>query len=110
MEGKLQAARDPEFRVGFYRLPCANFAATTEYVRQFSAHVGTPLPLPAEQLAVGLLALSDGMQFSYAFDPQGVSLEMTEAVLAGFFRRVVFGDPAPDAPPALPKPANGAGQ
>ncbi|CAB3686347.1 MULTISPECIES: TetR/AcrR family transcriptional regulator [Achromobacter] len=110
MEGKLQAARDPEFRVGFTDCLRELRAATTEYVRQFSAHVGTPLPLPAEQLAVGLLALSDGMQFSYAFDPQGVSLEMTEAVLAGFFRRVVFGDPAPDAPPALPKPANGAGQ
>ncbi|KAG0759047.1 hypothetical protein G6F22_019478 [Rhizopus arrhizus] len=58
--------------------------------------LGTPLPLPAEQLAIGLLALSDGMQFSYAFDPQGVTLEMTEAVLAGFFRRVVFGDPPPE--------------
>ncbi|MFF7396654.1 TetR/AcrR family transcriptional regulator [Achromobacter sp. NPDC008082] len=110
MEGKLQAARDPEFRVGFTDCLRELRAATTEYVRQFSAQVGTPLPLPAEQLAVGLLALSDGMQFSYAFDPQGVSLEMTEAVLAGFFRRVVFGDPAPDAPPALPKAANTAGQ
>lgn len=95
MEGKLQAARDPEFRVGFTDCLRELRTATTEYVRQFSAQVGTPLPLPAEQLAVGLLALSDGMQFSYAFDPQGVSLEMTEAVLAGFFRRVVFGDPAP---------------
>ena len=35
-------------------------------------------------------------RFSYAFDPQGVPLEMTEAVLAGFFRRVVFGDPPPE--------------
>lgn len=94
MEGKLQAARDPDFRVGFTDCLRELRAATTEYVRQFSAQVGTPLPLPAEQLAVGLLALSDGMQFSYAFDPQGVSLEMTEAVLAGFFRRVVFGESA----------------
>ena len=69
--------------------------ATTEYIRQFSARVGTPLPLPAEQLALGLLALSDGMQFSYAFDPQAVTPEMTEAVLAGFFRRVVFGESGP---------------
>ena len=92
MEGKLQAARDPDFRVGFIACLRELRAATTEYIRQFSAHVGTPLPLPAEQLALGLLALSDGMQFSYAFDPQAVTPEMTEAVLAGFFRRVVFGD------------------
>ncbi|MEN5160681.1 TetR/AcrR family transcriptional regulator [Achromobacter spanius] len=96
MEGKLQAARDPDFRVGFVACLRELRAATTEYVRQFSARFGTPLPLPAEQLAVGLLALSDGMQFSYAFDPQAVTPEMTEAVLSGFFRRVVFGDPKPD--------------
>ncbi|SEI82096.1 TetR/AcrR family transcriptional regulator [Achromobacter sp. NFACC18-2] len=96
MEGKLQAARDPEFRVGFAACLRELREATTEYVKQFSAHVGTPLPLPAEQLALGLLALSDGMQFSYAFDPQGVTPEMTEAVLAGFFRRVVFGEATPD--------------
>ncbi|MDH1521987.1 TetR/AcrR family transcriptional regulator [Achromobacter mucicolens] len=96
MEGKLQAARDPDFRVGFVACLRELRAATTEYIRQFSAQVGTPLPLPAEQLAVGLLALSDGMQFSVAFDPQAVTPEMTEAVLAGFFRRVVFGDSKPD--------------
>ena len=96
MEGKLQAARDPDFRVGFIACLRELRAATTEYIRQFSALVGTPLPLPAEQLALGLLALSDGMQFSYAFDPQAVTPEMTEAVLAGFFRRVVFGDAKPD--------------
>ena len=96
MEGKLQAARDPDFRVGFVACLRELRAATTEYIRQFSAQVGTPLPLPAEQLAVGLLALSDGMQFSVAFDPQAVTPEMTEAVLAGFFRRVVFGDAKPN--------------
>lgn len=96
MEGKLQAARDPDFRVGFIACLRQLRAATTEYIRQFSALVGTPLPLPAEQLALGLLALSDGMQFSYAFDPQAVTPEMTEAVLAGFFRRVVFGDATPE--------------
>jgi hypothetical protein len=36
------------------------------------------------------------MQFSYAFDPQAVTPEMTEAVLAGFFRSVVFGEPMTD--------------
>lgn len=95
MEAKLQAARDPEFRVGFIACMGELREATTEYIRQFSQLVGTPLPLPARELAIGLLALSDGMQFSFAFDPQGVPAETTEAVLAGFFRRVVFGDREP---------------
>ena len=92
MEAKLQAARDPEFRVGFIACMGELREATTEYIRQFSERVGTPLPLPARELAIGLLALSDGMQFSFAFDPQNVSAETTESVLAGFFRRVVFGE------------------
>ncbi|CUI39186.1 TetR/AcrR family transcriptional regulator [Achromobacter xylosoxidans] len=92
MEAKLQAARDPEFRIGFIACMGELRDATTEYIRQFSERVGTPLPLPARELAIGLLALSDGMQFSFAFDPQNVSAETTESVLAGFFRRVVFGE------------------
>ena len=93
MEGKLQAVRDPEFREGFLACMRELRAAVTDYVQQFSARVGTPLRMPPEQMALGLLALSDGMQFSYAFDPQAVTPEMTEAVLAGFFRSVVFGEP-----------------
>lgn len=92
MEAKLQAARDPEFRIGFIACMGELRDATTEYIRQFSERVGTPLPLPARELAIGLLALSDGMQFSFAFDPQNVSAATTESVLAGFFRRVVFGE------------------
>lgn len=92
MEAKLQAARDPEFRIGFIACMGELRDATTEYIRQFSERVGTPLPLPARELAIGLLVLSDGMQFSFAFDPQNVSAETTESVLAGFFRRVVFGE------------------
>lgn len=95
MEAKLQAARDPEFRVGFIACMGELREATTEYIRQFSERVGTPLPLPARELAIGLLALSDGMQFSFAFYPQNVSAETTESVLAGFFRRVVFGERDP---------------
>ncbi|CAB3651982.1 hypothetical protein LMG1866_00109 [Achromobacter ruhlandii] len=95
MEAKLQAARDPEFRVGFIACMGELRDATTEYIRQFSERVGTPLPMPARELAIGLLALSDGMQFSFAFDPQNVSAETTESVLAGFFRRVVFGERDP---------------
>lgn len=92
MEAKLQAARDPAFRVGFTACLRELREATAEYVNQFSERVGTPLPLPARELAIGLLALSDGMQFSLAFDPQGIDAETTESVLAGFFRRVVFGE------------------
>jgi hypothetical protein len=64
---------------------------TTDYISAFSERVGTPLPMPADQLALGLIALCDGMQFFYSSDPQTVPDALAEAVLAGFFGRVVFG-------------------
>jgi hypothetical protein len=53
--------------------------------------VGTPMSMPPEQLAIGLMGLCDGVQFFYTVDPQNVPSEMAEMVLAGFFSRVVFG-------------------
>ena len=94
MEAKLQAARDPQFRVGFNACLRELREVVAEYVRQFSEHGHAAHG--AGKLAVGLLALSDGMQFSYAFDPQTITDEVTEAVLAAFFRRIVFGEPTPE--------------
>jgi hypothetical protein len=37
------------------------------------------------------MGLCDGVQFFYTVDPQNVPSETAEAVLAGFFARVVYG-------------------
>jgi hypothetical protein len=63
----------------------------SEYIREFSARAGTPLPLSAETLALGLMGLCDGVQYFYTVDPQNVTSDTAEAVLAGFFARVVLG-------------------
>ena len=44
MEAKLQAARDPQFRVGFNACLRELREVVAEYVRQFSEHVGTRCP------------------------------------------------------------------
>jgi AcrR family transcriptional regulator len=93
MEAKLHASRDAKFRVRFNAFLRELRQTTTDYISAFSDRVGTPLPMPAEQLAMGLMALCDGVQFFYTADPQAVSSEFAEAVLGGFFRRVVFGAP-----------------
>ncbi|KAF1024716.1 MAG: HTH-type transcriptional repressor KstR2 [Burkholderia plantarii] len=90
-EAKLQAVRDAKFRArynAFMREKIENMAAIIE---QFSAASGTPLLLPAEQLAVGLMGLCDGVQAIHQADPQFVSVDMTEATLGGFFAYVVLG-------------------
>jgi hypothetical protein len=48
-------------------------------------------PLPAETLALGLMALCNGVRFFYSINPQAVTGELAESVLAHFFSRVVFG-------------------
>jgi AcrR family transcriptional regulator len=91
VEAKLHASRDPKFRVEFNAFMRELRQTTTDYIRAFSERVGTPLPMPAEQLSLGLTALCDGVQFFYSSDPQSVPADFAEAVLAGFFNRVVFG-------------------
>jgi AcrR family transcriptional regulator len=90
-EAKLQASRDAKFRTRFNAFMHEKREEMAGYIRTFSEHVGTPLPLPAETLAIGLMGLCDGVQALYLSDPQNMTAELTESVLAGFFARVVFG-------------------
>ncbi|CAH2785820.1 MAG: Transcriptional regulator, AcrR family [uncultured Paraburkholderia sp.] len=91
VEAKLLAVRDGRFRLRFNAFLHERLEQLAAYVREFSERVGTPLPLPAEMLAMGLMGLCDGVQFFHAVDPQNVPGEMAEAVLTGFFARVVYG-------------------
>lgn len=91
VEAKLLAVRDGRFRPRFNAFMHEKLEQLSEYILEFSERVGTPMPLPAPTLAMGLMSLCDGVQFFYTVDPQNVSAEMAETVLAGFFARVVFG-------------------
>lgn len=93
VEAKLLAVRDGRFRPRFNAFLHEKLEQLSAYIREFSAMFGTPMPtaLSAETLAMGLMGLCDGVQFFYTVDPQNVSSEMAEAVLGGFFSRVVFG-------------------
>lgn len=95
VEAKLQAARDPKFRVQFNQFLEETRTRMADIIRAFAERSGTPLRLPAETLALGLMCLCDGVQSYYATDPQPVSAEAAEAVLAGFFSWAVLGR-APD--------------
>jgi AcrR family transcriptional regulator len=91
VEAKLLAVRDGRFRLRFNAFMHEKIEQLSAYVREFSERVGTPMSMPPEQLAIGLMGLCDGVQFFYTVDPQNVPTEMAEMVLAGFFSRVVFG-------------------
>jgi AcrR family transcriptional regulator len=91
VEAKLHASRDAKFRASFNALMRELRQRTTDYIEAFSERAGTPLTMPAEQMALGLIALCDGVQFFYSSDPQSVPAEFAHDVLAQFFRRVALG-------------------
>jgi AcrR family transcriptional regulator len=90
-EAKLLATRDADFNTRFNAFMNERRAELKAYVEEFSARVGTPLPMDPENLAIGLIALCDGMQLLASADPQRISAAQVQQVLAGFFSRVVFG-------------------
>lgn len=94
-EAKLQATRDAKFRARFNEFVKEKRDRFTHYILTFAERVGTPLLLPADVLALGLMSLCDGVQSYHAADPRHVTGDAAQQVLAGFFARVVFAR-APD--------------
>ncbi|AOK29639.1 MULTISPECIES: TetR/AcrR family transcriptional regulator [Burkholderia] len=94
-EAKLQAMRDAKFRAQYNEFVKEKLDYLAHYIRTFSERVGTPLLLPADVLALGLMGLCDGVQSYHLADPRCVTADTTQTVLAGFFSRVVLGR-APD--------------
>jgi AcrR family transcriptional regulator len=90
-EAKLLATRDAKFRARFNAFSREKHDFFTEYARLFSERVGTPLQMPPEVLALGLIALCEGVEAFRACDPQHITGDLAEAVLAGFFSKAVFG-------------------
>ncbi|AIO57652.1 bacterial regulatory s, tetR family protein [Burkholderia mallei] len=94
-EAKLQATRDAKFRARFNEFVKEKRDRFTHYILTFAERVGTPLLLPADVLALGLMSLCDGVQSYHAADPRHVTGDAAQQVLVGFFARVVLAR-APD--------------
>jgi AcrR family transcriptional regulator len=91
VEAKLLAARDARFRTRFNAFMKEKRDRLVAYIEEFSERAGTPIPLPPDLLAIGLMGLCDGVQFLATADPQQVTPGAVEEVLGRFFARVVFG-------------------
>jgi AcrR family transcriptional regulator len=92
MEARLLATRDAKFRARLNALTQQTHADIAYFIEAFSKRLGMTLSAPPEHLALGLMALCDGIQFFYMSDPKHVTSEMAEAVLAQFFGAAVFGE------------------
>jgi AcrR family transcriptional regulator len=70
------AAREPGFRRQFRRRSRRLRAAFASAVERQSAALGTDLPLPAEQVAVAIAALTQGLAVQRVTDPRAVPDEL----------------------------------
>jgi AcrR family transcriptional regulator len=110
-EAKLLAYRDAGFQERFNAFRYEKLDQVSAYIRTFSECEGRPLPLQADALALGLVSLCDGMQFFRMCDPQMVSDEVMQTVLAGFFSCVLWRQseeiPRPDHRAGMPDRGRG---
>ena len=86
VEAKLLAYRD----AGFQERRHEKLDQVSAYIRAFSERDGRSLPLQADALALGIVSLCDGVQFFRLCDPQMVSDQVMQTVLAGFFSCVLL--------------------
>ncbi|CAE6817908.1 hypothetical protein R75461_05961 [Paraburkholderia nemoris] len=91
IEARLLAARDPQFQARHNAFQREKLEQLTDHIREFSVRAGTPLPLPAEALAIGLMGLRDGLHLFNMIDPESVPTGLAESVMAAFLGRAVFG-------------------
>jgi AcrR family transcriptional regulator len=67
-----RAVRDPSLRKEFARQRRAARELIARFIQQQAAQLGTELPAPADQLAVAVLALSNGIAIEQLADPDTV--------------------------------------
>jgi hypothetical protein len=90
VEAKLLANRDTGFQERFNAFQHEKLGQISACIRTLSEREGSPLPLQPYALALGLVSLCDGMQFSRMCDPQTASDEVMQTVLTGFFSCVLW--------------------
>ncbi len=76
-----QAARDPKLRPKFAERHGKLRAAIAEVLAERAAHLGAGLPLPADQLATLLIALTNGMAVEQLADPGSVPQDLYRRAL-----------------------------
>ena len=86
MEGKIVAARDAEFRAKLNVFLKGRHDQIAEFVETFSALTGTVPAAPAAEIAIGLMALCEGVSFAHRCDPDRITQGSAEAVLGWFLK------------------------
>ena len=95
--------RDAGLREAFAQRRRTVQDAIAEGLRRRAAAYGVELPIPAEQIAIGLNGLMNGLAFERVADPQAVPAGAAGRLITGYLTGVLAGArPASDAPKEVP--------
>jgi AcrR family transcriptional regulator len=90
------AARNPEFQVEFSARQRAQREAIVAMIKEHAEHSESPMPMPAERMAVALEAIANGIALAKLSDEDGVPDDLLGEMFARF---VLFDDQTPQTPP-----------
>ncbi|MFJ3057918.1 TetR/AcrR family transcriptional regulator [Herbaspirillum sp. NPDC087042] len=106
MEARIVALRDEKFRVQFDGFLEERYRQITHFVEAYCHLTGTPPAAPPREIAIGLMALCEGVSFSYRCVPHIVDGKTAESVLAWFLKAsIAVPAPTPAPAPAVASPS-----
>lgn len=105
MEAKIVAVRDDKFRAVLNIFLKERHDQIAEFVESFARLTNTPSAAPAQQIAIGLMALCEGVCFAHRCDPQRINDKTAETVLSLFLKAVMAMPPAAPAKTPVKKTA-----
>jgi AcrR family transcriptional regulator len=86
LEMNIHVARNPELKAAFAERYREQMAEVADIITEHANSSGDPLPLPAEQMAIAVQALSQGIALHTLVDPKSVPDDLLGRVYALLFR------------------------
>jgi len=88
-EFALHAARDPQFAAEFAKREQEMRDALVGVIEARAADLGGPPPIPAEQIAIGINALANGLALDSLVDEQAVPSELFSTLIGFMIRGLI---------------------
>jgi len=89
MEARLHAVRHASFRTRLNQLINEMRAHVTGFIERYHTLTGATPPIPARELAIGLISLAESIKFTHLVDPREVDDAVANRILELFFGSVM---------------------
>lgn len=89
MDAKIVALRDEKFRIRLNQFLQERHLQIASFIETFSRLTGMTPAAPVNEIAIGLLALCEGVSFAHRCDPERIDVSSGSAVLSYFLKSVI---------------------